>query len=500
MAEEPQTGITHWPGVRDWLRIFGAAKMALHPTKLGLALAALILMVLWGAVLDVVWTRSGQGVEAGALEEFIGRGAAVPEELTHGLESWGALREEGAPESGGAADSSAEANVGIFKLWRNHTLTYTQCALRAAVPFHGRGCGSVWTSVGMVCRGTRWLVSEHFLFALLFLLGTLAIWSLLGAAICRVAAVEFARDDKPGVGEALRFSRDRFFSGFFITPLLPVGVVLGIGLVMAIGGFFLWIPAVGNVAALFFPLALLGGLAIAFVWLGCAGGGSFFWPTVAAEGSDGFDAISRSFSYFFSRPVRTIFYGLTALVWGGICWVILKFILWVALRVTHACVSFGDGFGGGWGVREGAGEGVTKLDVLWRIPQRSDLYAMGDRSLMGGWEIFAAVVIGISVLLAIGLLWAFLVSFYFSASTIIYFLLRREVDATDYEEVYLEKEQDVGRETVPAGAPVSEAPPPAEEDTSPPADSSPPEPPSPTGQPEEDAHPAEPGDESDENA
>jgi len=40
----------------------------------------------------------------------------------------------------------------------------------------------------------------------------------------------------------------------------------------------------------------------------------------------------------------------------------------------------------------------------------------------------------------IGLMWAFLASFYFSASTVIYFLLRRDVDGTDLEELHMEDE------------------------------------------------------------
>ncbi len=37
-----------------------------------------------------------------------------------------------------------------------------------------------------------------------------------------------------------------------------------------------------------------------------------------------------------------------------------------------------------------------------------------------------------------GLVAAFVVSFFYSASSIIYFLLRREVDLTDIEDVYVE--------------------------------------------------------------
>ena len=72
---------------------------------------------------------------------------------------------------------------------------------------------------------------------------------------------------------------------------------------------------------------------------------------------------------------------------------------------------------------------------------------------------------------------AFLASFYFSGSTIIYYLLRREVDATDFVDIYLEESEESEEQQAPPAAPPSDAPPPAEEqDASAPVDTSPPEP------------------------
>lgn len=459
MTEEPQTSVTTWPVVRDWLQIFGAARMALHPTKLALALAALLLTFAWGAILDGVWKVSGLGVDRMAIARF-----ADPESAA-GAELFAAAIRSAPPGGSVATGGEAAAEYGICELWRQYSVSAVEGMLYGAgtLNFVGPWPGSVQKSVGLLCLSTRWMVSEHFFFAILLMLGTLAIWALFGGAISRIAAVQFARDRKIGIGEAIRFAGDKFLSGFFISPLLPVLIMLAIALLLAIGGAFLAIPYFGDVfLSLPFFLALLGGLAIACVSIGCVGGGSFFWPTVAVEGSDGFDAISRSFSYFFGRPVRTIVYGLTALVWGGICWWVLKFVLCLTLRITHACVSCGVGgfCTGWWGVREGAGEGLTKLDALWQDPMMSDLYRMGERSQMGGFDIFATVVIGIWVLLAIGLLWAFLASFYFSGSTIIYFLLRREVDATDFEDVYEENEEPYEQEAPPVAV-SSDAPPPA---------------------------------------
>ncbi len=430
MAEEPRTNICTGTEMCDWLRVFTAARMALHPSKLGLALAAVLVTCCWGVILNAIWRIAGSDVGIAPFDRLL-------------------------------------------------------------------DCGCCWTAAGGMCGLVRGLLASYPCFSVFLLLGSLAIWSLFGGAICRIAAVEFAREDKIGMREALSFAREKFISGFFVSPLLPIGIMLVIGLVMSIGGAVLAIPGIGNSFALLFPLALLGGVAIAFVLIGFVGGGSFFWPTVAVEGSDGFDAISRSFSYFFGRPVKTIFYGLTASVWGSICWSVLALVLWLMLRTTHACMSLGaGGFGTGWwGMR---GENTTKLDVLWQLPTIDQMYAMGDRTQMGGWEIFAAVCIGVFVLIAIGFLWAFLASFYFSSSTIIYYLLRHDVDATDYEDVYIEEpEEEPTTTTVEPAAPTSDTAP-SPEEALPAKEPAPSEPPPDKGKPDEPDEIAETADEADE--
>jgi hypothetical protein len=60
------------------------------------------------------------------------------------------------------------------------------------------------------------------------------------------------------------------------------------------------------------------------------------------------------------------------------------------------------------------------------------------------------------VYLAIGLLGAFAISFYFSANTIIYYLMRREVDATELDDVYLEQsDEDFAEPAPPTTAPTA---------------------------------------------
>ena len=73
---------------------------------------------------------------------------------------------------------------------------------------------------------------------------------------------------------------------------------------------------------------------------------------------------------------------------------------------------------------------------------------------MVGARWVGAGLIALWVILLGGLAWAFLVSFYFSGSTVVYYLLRRDVDGVDVGEVYWEQEQ-----TDPAVSATPAAPP-----------------------------------------
>ncbi|MDM8004794.1 MAG: hypothetical protein QUV05_01390 [Phycisphaerae bacterium] len=315
----------------------------------------------------------------------------------------------------------------------------------------------VLPSIFLMLRGLQWLMFEHGFFALLFLVFSLAIWSLFGGAICRVAAMNFARDEQVGFKTALAFAGRRFL-GFFSAPLLPVAMVAGIGVCLFIGGLFLSIPYVGElVGGLLTGLALLGGFLIALIVLGAVGGAGLMWPTIAVEGSDAFDAISRSYSYLYSRPWRTAFYALVATVYGAFCYLFVRFFVLVVLKSTQFFV----GWGTRWTYRPGTGSASgTKLDAMWPKASFNDLYLSPPAFGAEGWDKVGAVLIGIWAILLVMLLCAYLVSFLFSGSTIIYYLLRREVDATDISEVFVEEEPE-SPEALGAVSPAapSEAPP-----------------------------------------
>ena len=98
---------------------------------------------------------------------------------------------------------------------------------------------------------------------------------------------------------------------------------------------------------------------------------------------------------------------------------------------------------------------MRKLDLLWPLGGPNALYAFPNWQDLQAGEYFSAFFICVYVLLVIGLMWSFLASFYFSASTVIYFLLRRDVDSTDFGDVYMEGEQAAAASEPLAGAGLS---------------------------------------------
>jgi hypothetical protein len=274
----------------------------------------------------------------------------------------------------------------------------------------------------------------------------LLIWALFGGAICRAAALQATRDERPGMREALSFSRKRLGS-FVVAPLMPLVIVFFIGVFLYVGGLIGAIPGFGSVVAgLLFPLALLAGFVIAFVLVGYGAGLSLMFPTIAVEGTDAFDAVSRSFSYIYQRPWRTALYALLSLIYGAICLLFVKFFAKLMLAATHVIVGLSMNLGSpSLAVPESPDKNLGKLDAMWQAPSM-----VGESSFWGGLgsgdltsaSRFGQFFIHLWVFIVVAFVGAFVISFFFSTSTLIYLLLRRDVDATDLDEVFSEEQPD----------------------------------------------------------
>ena len=318
--------------------------------------------------------------------------------------------------------------------------------------------------VMMSFHGVRWLFVQHIVFALIFGVYVLSLWALLGGAIYRIAALHAAREEKTSIGQALRFSAGKFLS-FLMAPVIPLGVILLIGAVLALGGLIANAMGAGAlVMGVLFFLAIIAGLVIAFLLFGLVGGASLMYPTIAVEGSDSFDAMSRSYSYIFNRPWRAGVYAVSALVHGTICYLFVRLFAFVALKATHLGVETGVWTGG----RTVAGAS-DKLDVMWPTPSFEAFHAPINTPAMSTMETLGACAIAVWVYVIIGVVAAFLISYFISASTVTYFLLRRHVDATDLDDVFVDETEE---QEFPAEAPAEDPAPTPDDQPAPEGDSS----------------------------
>lgn len=297
-----------------------------------------------------------------------------------------------------------------------------------------RGPGLVlW--VLMSYRGFVWLIAQHWVYAVVFFVITLAVVALFGGAINRIAALHFAREEKISVFQALRFAIAKFLS-FFTAPLIPIGVMFAIGALLVLSGLLLNIPYVGEIiVGILFFLSILGGLAIAFLTVGLIGGSPLMYPTIAVEGSDAFDAISRSYNYVYARPWRAIVYGAVAAVYGVITYLFVRLFAFVALQSTHMFVKWGV-----WSDGQSIAPGADKVDVIWAEPTFwSFMGPFNWAAMTAGRHYIGALLVNFWVFLVAVVVVAYLISYAASASTVIYYLLRRKVDATDLDDVYVEE-------------------------------------------------------------
>jgi len=283
--------------------------------------------------------------------------------------------------------------------------------------------------------GPIWLIWNHTVFFIIFAILFLLSWALFGGAISRIAAVHVARDEKISVRQAMNFAVGKLLS-FASAPVIPLVIVIAIGLIVAIAALIGNIPFLGPLAVgALFVIALLAGFVMTLVLLGTAGGFNLMYPTIAVEGSDSFDAISRSFSYVYARPWRMLFYSVVALAYGAITYLFVRLFIWLTLVLTHHFV--------GMGIFTAADNTSDLLSAMWPSPLvHGRLSYSPDYLPLAAGQKIGAFFIECWVMLFVSFLGAFAISLYFSANTIVYYLMRNEVDSTELDDVYLEQSEE----------------------------------------------------------
>ena len=372
-------------------KIFQTFRMAIQPTKLIITFLALVVICLAGWIMDFI-------------SEPVVATPDTPDQLKSYIEDF---TEKGKPG-------------GVFStLWR-FAATKFQGAVDSVF---AQDIPGVVTNIADYFKAVGWALRHHYVYCPIFFVIKLAVISIAGGAICRIAALQSARGEKPGLTEALRFSIKRFTS-FFTAPLVPVGIIIFIGLFIFLLGLIGNIPWAGElIMGIFVPLALIAGALIAVVLIGAFAGFNLMFPAVAYDGSDCFDAISRSFSYVYAKPWRMGFYTAIGAIYGAICYTFVRFFAFLLLWITH------------WSLQLGVW-GNDKLTAIWDEPHLRDLLVPPNWEALNWPQSIAAFLIYLCSLAVVGLLVSFIISFYFSANTIIYSLMRNKVDNTALEDIY----------------------------------------------------------------
>ena len=394
-------------------RVFRAFRMSIQPTKLLLAFLALAAVCLTGHIMDFHKTVA---VAPGGLTEL-------------DVYAMGTL----SAADYAAAFENVEEKTGVFSTLWNFGAKRFHGALTALAE---GDILSITRNVAACYGALLWSLRYHTLYSIIFFSIALAVMSLAGGAICRIAALQFAQGEKPGLTEAVHFGRRKFL-GFLMAPVTPLAIIVFIGLFVVLLGLFGNIKIVGELAlGLFLPLALLAAALTAILAIGVLAGFNLMFPAIAYEDSDAFDATSRSFSYIYAKPWHMGFYTFMATVYGALCYAFVRFFSFLLLWTTRQFLEFGF-----------VGKNA-KLNSLWPEPTFTRFLGTTAAAPSNWSTSVGAFLVHVWVLCVVGLMVSFVISFYFSANTIIYALMRNRADRTALDEIYTGTEEILGEASI----------------------------------------------------
>ena len=262
---------------------------------------------------------------------------------------------------------------------------------------------------------------DEFFYYLFGSLWTALVWSFAGIGICRVCLLRLTRGESAGLDDAFEFAIENWSKAFgaVIAPLLAVAAlciptfVLGLFLGFDIGVFlvgFLWFFVVGI------------SIAMGVLLLGLFFGWPLMVASVACESQNSFDSMTRSFAYVFQRPFHYLCYAIIAILFGGVAWLIVSSIAEGMVALTYWSVSWGANL-----ISENRIDQLVMgmpLDADGKPTESSSMYV--GRSAINFWN---AVIKSLAAAFLYGLFWCLASS--------IYLLLRKDVDQTEMDEIFL---------------------------------------------------------------
>ncbi len=417
-----------------WLVIFRCFKLAVDPKKLLIALVGLTLFsVGWHAInlgfMHNVFVAEGEegGVSPVVATDYPWAANGIAPRV------WAAYGTEG--ESPLEVLNSAVDNPLAF-LW--HIATRWEVLLlpfrELMEPFRAIFSARYMPSrLSVTIPAVNWTIDAGYLVYLVALaLWASICWGIAGGAISRIAAMQLGRDERVTLRESLGYTF-RYAVSLITAPFIPLFGVALFTFFCLVGGWISNIPAFGPFfAGVLWFLPLLAGLILALLVVGWAVGWPLMVPTLAVEGSDAFDAVSRAFAYSYQRPWNYLFYGFLAVVYGAIATFI--YLLFAQLTIYLSV----------WAVAWGASDQLL-ADLIRQLPgytYRLLAVAATASEQPSTYVQYASYFMMFWIMLVVMTGPAFVYSFFWSVATAVYLLLRRDVDATDMDEIWVEEEEE----------------------------------------------------------
>ncbi|QDT53846.1 hypothetical protein Pan44_18700 [Caulifigura coniformis] len=414
MLEEQfyESSTARWKRELPWLRLFRGFRIAMDFRKLLLAFAGTVIFSI-GMLIFTTLPYSPHTTEEAKLGRAPLRGIDVPLPYDdRAIAAWPWDSDFPGAPSGRIPYSLMYV---LYEPWE-----YV-----VPVVYQARTLLSPWRVVVEPARGVMFSMTwADFAWAWTKLLWALVVWAVFGGAIARIAALELAGEGVPSLKEAIEHST-RYLLSTLGGVLLPVvGVALFWGVALGIGMLGL-IPGIGPfLTGLFYFVSVICGAILALILIGVAACWPLMYATIAVEGSDAFDALSRSYSYVFGRPWYGLWITIVSLVYGAI----LLLFLHGAMFFAHSLADHATA----------GGMGEVANRQLWDTVPYSEPDAPPLETSVGG-RLRAAWAKGFMALSTV-----FVYSYFWVAVTIAYFLLRHAEDATPFKKVYWPAAEPVG--------------------------------------------------------
>lgn len=398
-------------------RLLKTFRLSVGPSKLLTALAGIILICVFGWLMDACTKVSTPDKDkAATMKPGV---ASIAEYATPS--EWPMYKER---ENTYFVLEEFCKSRGVFSTLWNFTTARFNVTVVSLLKWH---LSDVFFNLWLCVTSLVWAIKFHPFYSVIFLTFSAVTMSLTGGAICRAAALEFARREKPGFTETIKFSWQKL-GGFLAAPSIPLAIMIAAGSGITALGLAGNIPNAGPmIIAVGIFAALILGLFISLFLVGTIIGSSLMFPAIAYEGSNGFDAISRAFAYAYAHPWAMTFYGLVASLYGAVSYLFVRFFAFLLLIITHTLLDIG--------VFNASGGDV--LSKIWTKPEFFKLFRDNPEVSLTSIESASALLIKLAVLIIVALLIAFVVSFYFCASTIIYSLMRERVDRVSPDKIYV---------------------------------------------------------------